>query len=63
MRRRANLGALTGLALLAAPLAAASASEGDETTDQLYQTHCASCHGADRLGGMGPALLPENWSP
>ncbi len=60
MRRRANLGALTGLALLAAPLAAASASEGDEATDQLYQTHCASCHGADRLGGMGPALLPEN---
>lgn len=27
-----------------------------------YQTHCASCHGADRLGGMGPALLPENLS-
>jgi hypothetical protein len=26
----------------------------------LYQQHCASCHGADRLGGMGPALLPEN---
>jgi mono/diheme cytochrome c family protein/DNA-binding beta-propeller fold protein YncE len=26
----------------------------------LYQRHCASCHGADRLGGMGPALLPEN---
>ena len=25
-----------------------------------YATHCASCHGADRLGGMGPALLPEN---
>ena len=29
-------------------------------TDALYQQHCASCHGADRLGGMGPALLPEN---
>jgi DNA-binding beta-propeller fold protein YncE len=28
----------------------------------LYRTHCASCHGADRLGGMGPALLPENLS-
>ena len=27
---------------------------------QSYQTHCASCHGADRLGGIGPALLPEN---
>ncbi|MGE3453416.1 MAG: cytochrome c, partial [Burkholderiales bacterium] len=26
----------------------------------LYQTHCASCHGAGRLGAMGPALLPEN---
>jgi DNA-binding beta-propeller fold protein YncE len=27
-----------------------------------YQTHCAACHGADRLGGIGPALLPENLS-
>jgi cytochrome c553 len=26
----------------------------------LYQQHCASCHGAQRLGGMGPALLPES---
>src|SRR3970040_1105313 len=26
----------------------------------LYSQHCASCHGAERLGGMGPALLPEN---
>lgn len=24
-----------------------------------YQTHCAVCHEADRLGGTGPALLPE----
>jgi mono/diheme cytochrome c family protein len=29
---------------------------------ELYQQHCASCHGADRLGGIGPALLPENLS-
>jgi hypothetical protein len=27
---------------------------------RLYAEHCASCHGADRLGGQGPALLPEN---
>ncbi|HXF66155.1 MAG TPA: cytochrome D1 domain-containing protein [Burkholderiales bacterium] len=27
---------------------------------RLYAEHCAACHGADRLGGMGPALLPEN---
>lgn len=26
----------------------------------LYQSHCAACHGENRLGGMGPALLPEN---
>ncbi|WP_048308052.1 nitrite reductase [Halomonas sp. PR-M31] len=30
--------------------------------ESLYQTHCASCHGTDRLGGMGPALLPGNLS-
>lgn len=29
-------------------------------SEDLYRLHCASCHGADRLGGMGPALLPEN---
>ncbi|NQZ26125.1 MAG: c-type cytochrome [Colwellia sp.] len=27
---------------------------------KLYQTHCQSCHGVNRLGAMGPALLPEN---
>jgi len=26
----------------------------------LYQQICAQCHGANRLGGIGPALLPEN---
>ena len=26
----------------------------------LYQKHCAECHNAKRLGGMGPALLPGN---
>ena len=34
------------------------------TTDApaLYQQHCLACHGAQRLGGMGPALLPESLS-
>src|SRR5690554_8212312 len=37
------------------------ASESGETgTDTLYLQQCAACHGPDRLGGMGPALLPEN---
>lgn len=31
-----------------------------ERIDTVYQKHCASCHGANRLGGMGPALLPDN---
>jgi cytochrome c553 len=29
-------------------------------TERLYAQRCASCHGANRLGGIGPALLPEN---
>jgi mono/diheme cytochrome c family protein/DNA-binding beta-propeller fold protein YncE len=29
-------------------------------TAALYKQHCASCHGATRLGGIGPALLPGN---
>ncbi|MGM0569967.1 cytochrome D1 domain-containing protein [Marinobacter sp.] len=44
--------------LLPAALFAAS----DTETEAVYQQHCASCHGSDRLGGMGPALLPENLS-
>lgn len=26
----------------------------------VYEEHCASCHASNRLGAMGPALLPEN---
>ncbi len=33
---------------------------GTGTTAELFSQHCAACHGADRLGGTGPALLPEN---
>ncbi len=45
-------------------LAAGSAFAGDGgydgDVDALYQEMCAECHGAERLGGIGPALLPEN---
>jgi len=27
---------------------------------ELYRQHCAACHGADRFGATGPALLPES---
>ncbi len=30
------------------------------TTPELFNVHCATCHGPHRLGGIGPALLPEN---
>lgn len=38
----------------------AAVAAADNTA--LYQQHCASCHGVERLGGIGPALLPENLS-
>lgn len=42
--------------------AVAAAAQADAITAaaSLYQQHCASCHGADRLGGTGPALIPES---
>lgn len=40
-------------------LLAFNASAG-QTVEKNYADFCASCHGAERLGGAGPALLPEN---
>lgn len=37
-------------------LAAAMAQAGPA---DVYARDCAACHGADRLGGTGPALIPE----
>src|SRR5918997_810370 len=45
-------------ALLALPIAAPAAAQPDAAA--LYGRHCAGCHGAERLGGRGPALLPES---
>ena len=46
------------LILAATPAVVAGATASDETAD-LFQRHCAACHGANRLGGSGPALLPQ----
>ena len=36
-------------------------SFGDNNeAELLYQQHCSTCHGLNRLGGVGPALLPQN---
>lgn len=47
-------------AVLFAILLTSGLSCAAEPADQLYTQHCTSCHGAGRLGGTGPALLPEN---
>lgn len=38
---------------------ATAAAEAPSAT-ALYLRHCAACHHAERVGGTGPALLPEN---
>lgn len=48
---------VASLLLISGAVFAAEAS-----TERLYRNHCAACHGADRLGGTGPALLPGNLS-
>lgn len=49
------------ISITAALLLAANLSYAKPVNiEGLYQQNCASCHGAKRLGGMGPALLPEN---
>jgi len=50
---------LTAAAIFITGTTTSIAAETQPAT-ALYQQHCASCHGAGRLGGMGPALLPEN---
>jgi cytochrome c553 len=55
MRRNSRFDlALTITLALAMPAAA------EPDAARLYAEHCAACHGDGRLGGRGPALLPEN---
>jgi mono/diheme cytochrome c family protein/DNA-binding beta-propeller fold protein YncE len=49
---RGALAALLALALSGPSIAA--------TPPENFAKHCAACHGLDRLGGTGPALLPES---
>ena len=67
---RAGLGTL--LVLVTAVVAACSSGstatpvpdaggplfDGREVAD-YFRSNCSSCHGTDRAGGIGPALLPE----
>lgn len=67
MRGRRVAGRLAAAAIsalcataFAAPAAQTQAGRSSSDAAALYRLHCAACHGADRLGGIGPALLPEN---
>ena len=55
---------VAGLAMLLASVGASVGTStiagAQETAKALYKKHCAECHGADRLGQTGPALLPQN---
>jgi len=52
---------LTGLAAwLMLACTVSRASNAPEGAIRDYMAHCAGCHGADRFGGVGPALLPES---
>jgi mono/diheme cytochrome c family protein/DNA-binding beta-propeller fold protein YncE len=54
--RRLRLGPALAWALLALATAARAAPD----PAALYLQHCAACHGAQRTGVMGPALVPES---
>lgn len=47
-------------ALVFALVAGLAAPAFADDVARLYTETCAACHGADRLGAIGPALLPEN---
>ncbi len=48
-------GGIGGLILLLLAMQAPAAEP-----EALYRQHCQSCHGENRMGAMGPALLPES---
>jgi len=47
-----------GLDLAHAQSAPAPTTTATVDAAALFQHHCASCHGTQRTGAMGPALLP-----
>ncbi|GGF71676.1 cytochrome c [Terasakiella brassicae] len=50
---------LGATAILAASLSF-NANASDVNVQEVFKEHCASCHGLNRYGAIGPALLPEN---
>ncbi len=59
MKRVTNCSAALALFLFSLSSAATDGPNG-RAAAALYKKYCAECHHADRLGAMGPALLPQN---
>ncbi len=57
---RERIGAARWLAIALALAAGAAGAAPAPAPAPLYQQHCAACHGAQRTGLMGPALVPES---
>jgi mono/diheme cytochrome c family protein/WD40 repeat protein len=54
---------VVGLCWMGVDMASAqSNSDSTARAASLYAEHCAACHGVQRTGGLGPALLPESLS-
>ncbi len=45
--------------ILASSLLLATVAHAQPDAAKLYRDNCATCHGAGRLGGSGPALIPQ----
>lgn len=39
----------------------AQVATGQGVAEEIYQTHCAACHGKDLEGAIGPSLIDDNW--
>jgi len=55
-----GLAHLSEAAETGAPAGAVATPPAASSAPALFRQHCASCHGPDRLGAIGPALLPDN---
>jgi mono/diheme cytochrome c family protein/DNA-binding beta-propeller fold protein YncE len=60
MTMRRSVDTALRIALVACALLTGAAAVRAAEPAALYSQHCAACHGAQRTGGMGPALLPES---
>ena len=59
MSCRTAFRAAAALLALAVQMLGMSVAKAEPDAAALFAARCASCHGADRLGGTGPALIPE----